>query len=244
MIQTVPNYTTGAMPITPSRLSWMRSRASVPPGARTGLLGLGDGAVPNIVISAPSIAGTAATGAIFGSAGTASTATLWGLSAAVAIPVIGAVVAGVTLGLVALFARRGPKQRVATTLIVDKVEPLLAQNRDGYLSGPRTVSSQAQALANFDAGWQYVVEHCGIPEMGDPGKRCISERQRGGQWDWFFYYREPIENDPEVVPDGSALSYDPDTGQIVGVARGGAGNYSGLLVAAALVGVYFLVGRD
>lgn len=132
------------------------------------------------------------------------------------IPVIGPIIAGVTFGISKLFNRQGPRQKVATTLIVDKVEPLLQQNLNGYMSGPRNISSQAQALANFDAGWTYVVNNCQIPEMGDPGIRCVRERQAGGQWDWFARYRDPIANDTQVSADAvTRVTVDPVTGQVV-----------------------------
>jgi hypothetical protein len=118
-----------------------------------------------------------------------------------AVPVIGAVVAGVTLALLAIFSRKGPKQKVATTEIVNKVEPLLQENLAGYMAGPRTRSSQAQALENFKAGWQFVVDNCDVPVMGNPGQECVKDRQRGGEWDWFSYYYDPIANDSQVIPD-------------------------------------------
>lgn len=153
---------------------------------------------------------------------TVSTASALGAGwATAAIPIVGPVIAGVTIGLSMLFGRKGPKQKVATTKIVDAVEPELKKNVEGYLAGARNVSSQAQALANFDAGWQYVVEHCDIPEMGDPGKRCVSDRQRGGQWDWFSYYRDPIANDPGVQPDPTIVD------SVLSVLGGGGGAAAG-----------------
>lgn len=114
---------------------------------------------------------------------------------------IGVAVAGATVALTYLFSRQRPARKVATTEIVDSVEPLLQNNLTGYLSGPRTATSQAQALANFDAGWDFVVNNCGIPDMGEPGKWCINDRKRGGKWDWFARYRDPIANDAHVIPD-------------------------------------------
>ena len=152
------------------------------------------------------------------------------------IPFIGPIIAGVTFGLGLLFNRKGPKQKVATTLIVDKVEPLLKQNLDGYMSGPRNTSSQRQALANFDAGWAYVVDGCGIPEMGDPGQRCVQERQAGGQWDWFARYRDPIANDTQVRADSATMTrIDPVTGQVVPVSGAGISNMMPLLLAGGLL---------
>lgn len=195
------------------------------PAARRGL----SGDVSDIVLAAPSIAGGAVT--VGGSSSIA--ASVWG---AAAVPVVGAIVAGVTIGLMALFNRKGPKQKVATTQIVDSVEPMLADNRDGYLAGPRTRSSQAQALANFEAGWDYVVQNCGDVVMGDPGKRCISERTRGGRWDWFALYRDPIANDADVQPDPSIID-------AVFGAPGGGRSPVPLFVALGLaVGALFIVG--
>jgi hypothetical protein len=162
-----------------------------------------------LIVSAPSIAG----GILTAGGSSSIAAAAWGT---LAIPVIGAAVAGVTIGLTLLFARKGPKQKVATTKIVDQVEPLLEENLQGYLNGPRTRAAQEQALQNFLAGWQFVVEHCDIPEMGEPGKRCVSERARGGKWDWFALYYDPIANDPGVKAD-------PDvTDNVPGLLSGGA----------------------
>ena len=158
------------------------------------------------------------------------------------IPVIGPIIAGVTFGLSKLLGRKGPRQKVATTLIVDKVEPLLKQNLDGYMSGPRNASSQQQALANFDAGWTYVVDRCMIPEMGDPGRRCVEERQAGGRWDWFARYRDPIANDTQVKSDAATRTrIDPVTGQVVPLASG-VSNMVPLLLAGGLL-VMWMVNR-
>lgn len=119
-----------------------------------------------------------------------------------AIPVVGPIIAGVTIALQLLLSRKGPKQKVATTEIVNAVEPHLKENVQAYLALPvHYASAQALALANFDAGWAYVVSHCNIPEMGNPGIACTADRQRGGQWDWFSYYRDPIASDPTVIAD-------------------------------------------
>jgi hypothetical protein len=157
---------------------------------------------------------------------------------------IGAAVAGATIALVYLFNRKRPARKVATTQIVDEVEPLLQQSLAGYLAGPRTQSSQAQALANFDAGWQFVVDNCGIPDMGEPGKWCVNDRKRGGKWDWFARYRDPIANDTAVVPDpppNVQTKVDPSTGERIylegppSVLYSGAQNLQPLLLLGALV---------
>ena len=135
---------------------------------------------------------------------------------------IGAGVAAAIAAIQLLFSRKGPKQKVATTKIVDQVEPILKQNLAAYLASPRTQSDQAAALGVFDAGWAYVVQYCDIPEMGAPGKECVKDRAAGGEWDWFAYYRDPIANDPAVIPDAMVdasgnpmVTRDPATGALI-----------------------------
>lgn len=140
----------------------------------------------------------------------AVTATAAASTAAIAVPIIGAAVLGVTLVLGSI-AKRNAQKRAATK-IVDDVGPQLEANLKAYMDGPRTRSSQRQALANFDYGWQLILENCGNPELGSAGERCIDERRRGGvaPWcptsdhrgcDYFTTLRDPIENDPDVRED-------------------------------------------
>lgn len=142
-----------------------------------------------------------------GTVATIGAQSAWWLSAA-AVPVIGAAVAGVMLGLQLIINRKGPRQKVASTQIVDELEPLLKNNVIAYLSGPRTRASQAAALQNFDDAWAYLAggEACGNPQLGNPGQACIADRNRGGRWDWFSYYRDPIAQDAGVKADPAADS--------------------------------------
>jgi len=169
-------------------------------------LGMGDlnPSVKSLIVSAPSIVG----GLIVTPALGIVSATMW---AGLAIPIIGGIVVGVTIGLTALMSRKGPKQKVATTEVVDTAEPLMAENRDGYLSGPRTEESRLQAIENFKAIWQWVVDHCDIPEMGKPGQNCVNERKPGGQWDWWAYYYDPIYNDLAASGASSVSTSTRDT---------------------------------
>jgi hypothetical protein len=98
---------------------------------------------------------------------------------------------------------------IQATHVVDKVEaeylkPLL----DKWQSMPVKYYSVQQAMLKvFDDAWEQILRGCSDPALGDAGKRCISERQRGGtsKWcpncNWFTLYRDPIANDPNVVPD-------------------------------------------
>jgi hypothetical protein len=125
---------------------------------------------------------------------------------------VGLAVAGVAIAVGLILSRKGPQQRIASTAIVNELEPLLRQNVDAYFGGPRTRSSQAQALKTFDDAWAYLIsaQACGAPELGNPGRACISDRQAGastwtdanGQpWNWFIGYRDPIALDTAVKPD-------------------------------------------
>jgi hypothetical protein len=148
------------------------------------------------------------------------------------IPVIGPIIAGVTIALSLIFGRKGPKQKVATTKIVNDVEPQLQKNLAGYLALARRYrAAQAQALANFDAGWLYVTQNCGQSAMGDPGQACIKDRQAGACtwrdtgsqcWNWFSAYRDPIANDAAVVDDpvinAAGFIIDLATNRVLGTA--------------------------
>ena len=172
-------------------------------------------APPPIATSAGGAALTVASTAITSGSSLAS-GTTW--LAAAGGP-IGLAVAGVTVALTMLFRRKGPKQKVATSEIVDSVEPLLASNLSGFLSGPMTESSREQAIQNFDAAWQYVVDSCDIPEMGNPGQWCVNDRKAGGKWDWFARYLDPILNAQVTAdpPVGMAVTIDPQTGERIAV---------------------------
>lgn len=167
---------------------------------------------------------------------------------------IGLAVAGVTTALTLLMGRKRPARKVATTNIVNEVEPLLKQNLQGYLNGPRTVSSQRQALENFDAAWQWLVQNCRTPEMGEPGKWCVEDRQEGackwrdasGQcWNWFVGYRDPIANDTPNPDPGMVAETDPVTGETryrpdpQAQAAAGGPNAAPLLIAGVLAFLAF-----
>ena len=111
-----------------------------------------------------------------------------------AVPIAGAV-AAVGLIIYGWMARRNA-QKVAATHVVDEAEPLLAENRDVFLSLPNpSTSDQAAALQYFDVVWGQVVKECRAIGGGG-GERCITDRQPGGMWDWFAFYRTPIESAP------------------------------------------------
>ena len=148
----------------------------------------------NFVVSQQGLEGTTEIIASGASIGAPIALAAAGLTSA--IPFVGPAIAGVTL-LVGMFTQRG-KQKTATTAIVNEAEPLLKQNLEAWNQSSKTLAEQKQALANFDAVWGQVVNTCKNPSYGEPGKWCINDRSRGGKWDWFSYYYDPIALDPNV----------------------------------------------
>ena len=142
------------------------------------------------------------------------------VGASAVIPIFGAAVAaavGVAILIESMFKGCGDTC-VEATNIANQVEVKLKENVQNYLSQSiRYKSSQQLFLQVFDNTWQMLLNACGNPALGDAGRRCISERQRGGvaPWcpkpghvgcDWFALYRDPIANDPSAVPDPDTSS--------------------------------------
>ena len=140
---------------------------------------------------------------------------------------IGAAVGAVAGILVQVFKGCG-QTCVQATSIANQVEPVLAQNLAAYIAEPvHYASLQAAALNNFDTAWAALVQNCSNPALAAAGQNCIGDRQRGSCayktspggwsgktymppgangsgsacWNWFVGYRDPIANDPNVVPD-------------------------------------------
>lgn len=228
---------------------------------RYGMHGLGlDESTKRLVLSAPSIVGGVLT-----AGGSSSIAASWGMAAG---PIIGAVVAGVSIALSLLLNRKGPAQKIATSQIVDAIEngwtgddgirhPGLKDNLIGYFQGPRTVSSQLQAIANFDAAWGYVASKCSSLQMGEPGKRCVEDRQSGackwrrgpgdpmeqydgvkpGEcWNWFSGYRDPIARDiPNPDPTITSETVNAIDSIVSSLGIGGGDTNTYLLMGGAVI---------
>jgi hypothetical protein len=156
---------------------------------------------------------------------------------------------------------------VAATAVVNQIEPYLKQNVEAYLSSPVHYQSlQTQALATFDATGAKVVTACSNPSLGEAGQRCISDRQQGSCkyqtspggwsngvytapgpadsgstcWNWFVGYRDPIAQDPTVVPDPSSITtaastIGGDLQSLLSPGTGSGASFAPLLLAAGLV---------
>jgi hypothetical protein len=130
-----------------------------------------------------------------------------GATATAAIPIAGAVIGVGVLIYSFLHNSVGLQQDADTTAEVNKAAVLMQQNLDAWNASTKSYSTQTAAEANFDSLWSQVLVFCGNPAEGSPGQRCISERQRGGKYDFFSYYRDPIANDPDAgAPDRAAAA--------------------------------------
>jgi hypothetical protein len=203
------------------RLAFTPSGHSYPgPGlSGMGVSGLG------LDLQTQQIAATAAQGAATTGAILTGLAHMGVISAAFgpAAPIAAAVAGLVAVGLAIANQFQGCGQTcIAATQIANKVAIYWQQNLDTYMNAPvHFKSMQVAALNNFDFGWAAMVKACSDPALGDAGVRCISERQRGGASAWccnsptavhvsdgmctgcdaFADFRDPIANDPHVVPD-------------------------------------------
>jgi hypothetical protein len=204
--------------------------------------GLGAAVQQGAAIATP-VAAAAAKAAI-------GSGTFLGMSAGLAVPVIGAAIAGVAIGIQAILNSGCGQSCVETSEWANKAAALLDQNLAAYfgLPIPRTRSNQAAALQNFDVVWQKLYADCSaVP--GRAGSNCIADRQAGackwkalapaypGQptagecWSWFSGYRDPIANDPHVVSDAEfALSH-------AAASVGSSSSTTGLLLGALALGV-------
>lgn len=162
--------------------------------------GLGQSSAPTIVAASGNIAAGTIPGVLVGTNVLAA--------GSLAVPIIGAAIAGVTLA-VSMFLNRNATyfaQASATTHIVDEAETLLKNNLNAWNESNKYLSERSQALSNFNAIWNQVVSACSNSGYGDPGVACIADRSRGGRWDWFEYYYDPIASDSETQSDPIASS--------------------------------------
>ena len=105
----------------------------------------------------------------------------------------------------------------------------------------KTQSAQAAALNVFTQGWNAVIQYCSNPALTSGGIHCIDDRQRGGKYDWWNYFYDPIANDPNVQPDVIPNSNLP-SGAGTSPSVGGVSS-SPLLWASLLAGIALFLGR-
>jgi hypothetical protein len=171
------------------------------------------------------------------------------------------IILGIAVGLASFFAKfigKGCGQTcVQATQIVDTVErDYLKPNLAAYMNAPTHFrSNQVKALEVFDYAWSQVLAGCGDPALQAAGRRCISERERGGTapWcptadhrgcDWFTLYRDPIANDPNVVDDPAPKTVGETISRVVSGSTAGVPNGLLLIGGIAAVAFMFMSGGD
>ncbi len=177
--------------------------------------GMGDAAQSVSTVSSigtPVLTGALAANAAATAAATGSAATILGMAPALAIPIIGAAIVGVTIAIVAILRSGCGQTCIITSQWANQAEDLLKKNLQAYLAlpTPRPRSAQNTAISNFNVIWAKLQELCGQQGTGDAGVRCITDRQRGAcKWkdaqgqcfNWFSGYLDPIANDPHMADD-------------------------------------------
>lgn len=104
---------------------------------------------------------------------------------------------GVQMGIDALMNRQSGKQKVGATNIVNAVAAELQKNVDAFLAAePKTPALKSLALSVFEGTWKQMVQALSDPALGKAGQRGLEERSRGGVYDFWEYYYDPIMDTP------------------------------------------------
>lgn len=150
--------------------------------------------------------------------------------------------------------------KIQATHIVDQIEAqTMKPLRAGWQALPatqKTQTNQAAFLEVFDAGWRSVQQACSAPALGSAGQACISDRAQGScHWtldgqtpgmpgncgNWFTWYRSPIANDPNVIPDSVSGSVSGSIDSTVSQVSTLLGGISPLWIGLGLVGLALVV---
>jgi hypothetical protein len=136
-------------------------------------------------------------------------------------PLAGAIVSAAA-GLANIVALFGPNpNNTITTEWVNQVEgDVLKPNLAAWQALPadkKYYTLQQTAMNTYTQAWNQIVQLCSNPQLGSAGTNCLKDRQRGGKWDWWRLYFDPIANDPQVIPDPVATV---DTSSVTGAVSG------------------------
>lgn len=143
-------------------------------------------------------------------------------------------------GAISQFFFKPDLNKIATTKIVDQVEVYMKQNLANWEQlepNQKTTVNQQAALNIFSQLWQQVQGQCGNPSYGSAGVNCIGDRQRGGKWDWFKYYYDPIANDPNVN-----VSVSPIVDNATGNLQVGTMSVTPSMLIMGIIGLGLIVG--
>ncbi len=124
------------------------------------------------------------------------------------IPIAGAVleVGSALANIVSLFGPN-PNNTITTEWVNQMEADVMKPNLETWQAlapEDKTPQAQAYALEVFTQGWNQIVQLCSNPQLGSAGSNCLRDRQRGGKWDWWVYYYDPIAKDPQVAANIAA----------------------------------------
>ncbi len=160
-----------------------------------------------------------------------------GSAAALAVPIVGPIAAGIGLIISALGIGGGCGQTcVQSSNAVQQWAPAVTQLGQLWQQtmqqqgGCITSAQQQQFLSGFDQLWQWLVQQC-TAVGGQGGRQCIADRQRGGKADVFAQWRDPIANSPICnSPATASQSVTPVSSNAIAQ-----GSWTPLLIPAALI---------
>lgn len=151
---------------------------------------------------------------------------------------------------------------ILETQAANAIENQIKQMFAAYMSSGHTKSEQAAYLQFFDAAMAKLDQYCGQASFGKSGQNCIADRQEGackwhvapfgwqngtytpaGQdgsgtvcWNWYSGYRDPVANDPTVVPDTPPVTQAVQTiSSQFGISLPSNVNYMPLFIALGLI---------
>ena len=141
--------------------------------------------------------------------------------------------------IASMFKGCGATCKEATT-IANNAETAAQSLLDRWNSTPvKYASIQKAYLAAQADVWNYISGSC-QKIGGQGGSQCIADRQRGGKFDFFIHYVDPVANEPDIVPDPVAAS--SSTGTTASLFSGGALPMPLILGGAGLVLLLVLSG--
>jgi hypothetical protein len=113
--------------------------------------------------------------------------------------------------IVSLFGPN-PNNTYATEVVNQVEADVLQPNLAAWQATPdaqKTIAGQQAFETVFNGGWQYVLSACNNPALGSAGINCLKDRQRGGKFDWFKLYYDPIATDPAPAANAALVAANP-----------------------------------